>query len=138
MESDLAGQVQAMFKTMYEAADRKYIRPIKRQMFQCGIGCLDDKNTVAKAEDCIENCGQTMKQAMFIVQTEVNAFQGRIDRCLMNCQDDVRHQKDEAKARQLFEGCAEKCVKEFNPVVPEVVKVMTEKLEALKKENNIR
>jgi len=135
---DLGQQVQSMFKTIYEATDRKYIRPIKRHMFQCGMGCLDDKNTISKAEECIDDCGKPMKQAMYIVQTEINAFQGRIDRCLMNCQDDVRHERDEAKAKKLFDSCAEKCIKEFNPHVAEVIKVMTGKLDDLKKEYNLR
>ena len=138
MGDDLGVKVQNMFRTIYEAADVKYIRPIKRQMFQCGIKCLDDKNSVSQAEQCIEDCGRTMQQAMAIVQTEVTAFQGRIDRCLMNCQDDVRHERDESAARKLFDSCAEKCIKEFNPVVPEVIRVMTEKLTTLKKENNVR
>lgn len=58
--------------------------------------------------------------------------QGRIDRCLMNCQDDVRNERDEATAKRIFDSCAAKCVAQFNPVVPEVVKTLCEKLDKLK------
>lgn len=61
-----------------------------------------------------------------------------MDRCLMNCQDDVRNEKEEAKAKRLFEGCAEKCVATFGPAVPEVIKTICEKLDKLKKDNKIR
>ena len=60
-----------------------------------------------------------------------------MDRCLMNCQDDVRNEKEEAVAKRLFEGCAEKCVKSFVPAVPGVIKTLCEKLDRLKKDNKI-
>ena len=108
-------------------------------MFKCGLECLDDKNSVRQAEKCIDECGVPMHKAMNIVQAEVNSFQvsiyssdtllsynslgdltevntnhglslqGRIDRCLMDCQDGVRNERDEAKAKKLFEDCAESC-----------------------------
>lgn len=138
MSEELGSQIQDMFRNIYDAADRKYMRPIKRQMFKCGIDCMDDKYSVKQAEQCIDDCGQTMHQAMNILQTEANAFQGRIDRCLMDCQDQVRNERDEAKAKRTFDGCAEKCVNQFAPTVPEVVKNLCEKLDKLKKDNKIR
>lgn len=102
-------------------------------MFTCGIECLDDKNTVKQTERCIDSCETNMRSAMTIVQKEVNAFQGRIDRCLIDCQDSVRNDKDEAKARYKFDQCAETCVKKFIPAVPEVVKSLCENLDKLKK-----
>lgn len=56
----------------------------------------------------------------------------------MNCQDDVRNERDEAKARRTFDQCAEKCVKDFIPVVPDVVRTLTEKLDKVKKDGKIR
>lgn len=109
----------------------------QRQMFKCGQDCLDDKNSSKQAEQCIDDCGRTLHQAMNLVQKEVTTFQGKIDRCLMDCQDDVRNERDEVKAKRLFEGCAEKCVKKFSPVVPDVVKSICEGLDKLKKENKI-
>lgn len=55
----------------------------------------------------------------------------------MDCQDEVRNEKDEAKAKRTFETCAEKCVKKFSPTVSEVVKNVCEGLSKLKKENKI-
>lgn len=138
MSEELGNQIQTMFKTIYESVDLRYMRVIKRHMFKCGYDCLDEKNSAKQAEQCVDSCGQTMHHAMTILQTEANAFQGRIDRCLMNCQDDVRNEKDETKARKSFDACAEKCVVQFTPVVSEVVKVLSEKLEKLKKDNKIK
>lgn len=134
MSEELGNRIQEMFKSIYEATDRKYLRPLKRDMFKCGIECLNDKNSIREAENCIEKCGQPMHKGMSILQTEVTAFQGRIDRCLMNCQDDVRNEKEEERARKIFDGCAEKCVNQFTPVTAEVIKTICEKLDALKKE----
>lgn len=75
MSDELGNQIQGMFKTIYDASDLKYLRPIKRQMFKCGHDCLEDKNTVKQAEKCIDDCGRPMHKAMIIVQKEINAFQ---------------------------------------------------------------
>lgn len=53
----------------------------------------------------------------------------------MDCQDGVRNERDEAKAKQSFEDCAEVCVKKFVPAVPEVIKSITDALGKLKKES---
>jgi hypothetical protein len=55
----------------------------------------------------------------------------------MNCQDDVRNEKDEATAKRLFDSCAEKCVKNFVPAVPGVIKALCEKLDRVKKDHKI-
>lgn len=62
-------------------------------------------------------------------------LQGRIDRCLMDCQDDARKEKDEQRARDRFDSCATTCVKKFVPAVPEVVKTISDGLEKLKKQH---
>lgn len=65
-------------------------------------------------------------------------MQGRLDRCLMDCQDDVRNKKDEATAKRLFDACAEKCVRTLEPTVPEVIRTLCEKLDKVKKDHQIR
>ena len=55
----------------------------------------------------------------------------------MNCQDDVRNEREEAKAKRLFDECATKCVQQFIPVVPEVVRVLSQKLDKVKKDANV-
>lgn len=37
--------------------------------------CLDDKNSIKQAEQCIEDCGQVMHLAMNTLQSEITAFQ---------------------------------------------------------------
>lgn len=126
MSEELGKKIQDMFQTIYEAADKKHMRQLKRDMFKCGHDCLDDKNSARQAERCIEDCGRPMHKAMNNVQNEINVFQGRIDRCLMDCQDSARSIKQEAEAKHVFEACAEKCVKKFIPLVPDVIKQINE------------
>lgn len=52
----------------------------------------------------------------------------------MDCQDSVRNERDEAKAKRAFDSCAENCVKKFVPAVPDVVKSVCESLDKLKRE----
>lgn len=67
----------------------------------------------------------------------LSQLKGRIDRCLMDCQDSVRNEKDEDRARKLFDGCAERCVVRFVPVVPEVIKTLCEALEKVKRDSGL-
>lgn len=55
----------------------------------------------------------------------------------MDCQDGVRNEKEEEKARRLFDGCAERCVQRFVPIVPEVIRTLCQGLEKVKKDNGI-
>lgn len=55
----------------------------------------------------------------------------------MDCQDSVRNEKEESRARVMFDGCAEKCVKKFVPEVPGVIKTVCENLSALKRDEKI-
>lgn len=55
----------------------------------------------------------------------------------MDCQDSVRNEKDEEKARRIFDSCAKKCVDKFVPDVVEISKTINTNLEKLKKDNNI-
>lgn len=55
----------------------------------------------------------------------------------MDCQDSVRNEKDEDKARRLFDSCAERCVTKFVPVVPEVIKTLCKGLEKVKSDSGI-
>lgn len=55
----------------------------------------------------------------------------------MDCQDSVRNEKDEDRARKLFDGCAERCVVRFVPVVPEVIKTLCEALEKVKRDSGL-
>lgn len=137
MSEELGQKLQDMFKTIYESTDLKYLRPIKRQMFKCGYDCLDETRSIRDAEKCIDDCGKPLHKAMTTVQTEVTAFQGRIDRCLMDCQDGVRNEKDESKARLSFERCAERCLEKFTPNVASVSKNICDSLAKLKKEIHV-
>lgn len=56
----------------------------------------------------------------------------------MDCQDSVRDERDETKAKKAFDGCAERCVDKFIPDVPGVVKTLCQKLDNLKRESNIQ
>lgn len=44
-------------------------------MFKCGHDCLDDKNSIKNAEQCIDDCGRTLHKAMNLVQKEATTFQ---------------------------------------------------------------
>lgn len=131
-EEEIGNKMQNMFRSIYESIDLKYMRPFKREMFKCAHDCLDDGTTSKDAAKCVDECGRTVHEAMATFQNEINAFEGRIDRCLMDCQDLVRNEKEESKARKIFEGCADMCVNKFIPQVPDVSRVICERLEKIK------
>lgn len=78
--------------------------------------CYGNKSASAdEVEGCAQNCSNTMRHVQSIVQNELNQFQGRIERCTMQCQDEANgavsyggSTPEAAQAAML--KCATKCV----------------------------
>lgn len=52
----------------------------------------------------------------------------------MDCQDPIRKERDEEKARRYFDSCATKCVDKFISTAPDVVKSLCKELDDMKKD----
>ncbi|KPJ21320.1 Protein FAM136A, partial [Papilio machaon] len=60
-------------------------------MHRCAAKCCDDPQTsLERVHGCIDNCTTSLNQANEYVQGEINHFQNRLQRCVMDCNDAAR------------------------------------------------
>ena len=53
-------------------------------MHKCAAKCCDDKfSSIDTVQGCIERCSAPLNQAQQFVHTELEGFQGRLQRCVM-------------------------------------------------------
>lgn len=137
MSEELEAKIEKLFANIYLSTDLKFMRPFKRQMYRCGIDCLDDKNELKDIDSCIQTCGKTIHEAMGILTKEGGAFQQQLDRCLTDCQVEVRNEKDDMKAKSRFDVCADKCLAKFTPLSLDVIRTIDEKLDKLERNTRL-
>lgn len=105
-------------------------------MHLCAAKCCDDRAaSIDTVQGCVERCSGNVSKAQRYVHTEVEEFQGRLQRCVMQCNDDVKVQmpaqpSEEEIARYTgqFERCAIKCVDKQIGLVPQMLKSMKQVL----------
>jgi hypothetical protein len=76
--------------------------------------CYDRKNASAQEiQNCVQGCNRKVEVVHNIIQNEMGQLQNRLERCSMNCQDEVRDKmagKDNTPANmELAEKHAMNC-----------------------------
>lgn len=87
-------------------------------MHRCAALCCDNKNTdMRTVAQCIKKCSEETNQASSYIQREIAGYQGRLERCALDCQDNVRDkmtssssESDVERFRKMYEDCVMKCV----------------------------
>lgn len=107
-------------------------------MHFCAAKCCEDKqSSIDSVQGCVERCSAPLNKAQRFVHTELEGFQGRLQRCVMvilirtliscclmydhflifqQCNDDIKNQmppspseSEVTKYTNQFERCAIKC-----------------------------
>ncbi|XP_069140215.1 protein FAM136A-like [Argopecten irradians] len=98
-----------------EELEKGQIRAIEAEMYKCNLKCVENKSyTVEDKDRCLERCSSRMMQIQKYVNSEMENYQNRIQRCAMDCQDKARDQMtskkgDADKIRGEMEQCMIKC-----------------------------
>lgn len=59
-------------------------------MHRCAATCCENKTySIEKVNVCVENCASKLNWAQSFLQKELGEIQNRIQRCVMNCRDDI-------------------------------------------------
>lgn len=62
-------------------------------MHRCAATCCDNReSSLERVQKCVENCSAPLNWAQNYVQEELGSLQNKLQRCVMNCNDDVRVQ----------------------------------------------
>lgn len=80
---------------------------------------------------CVENCSVSLNRAQNYVQKELESLQNKLQRCVMDCNDNIKVQMGDnptevqvEKFTNLFEKCATKCVDSQVSYMPLLLKKM--------------
>lgn len=76
-------------------------------MHRCAAKCCENTDSsLERVQHCVDTCGSNLQQAQNYVQREIETFQNRLQRCVMECNDDIRDKMgpnpNESEVRILF------------------------------------
>lgn len=60
-------------------------------MHQCSAACCEDQNaSIERVQQCVERCSIPLNKAQDYVQKEIQHTQSRLQRCVMQCNDEIK------------------------------------------------
>ncbi|GCB63031.1 hypothetical protein scyTo_0011554, partial [Scyliorhinus torazame] len=108
------------------------------KMFRCSADCCENANaSMEQVHQCIERCHAPLAKAQAAVTGELERFQNRLQRCMMDCNDVGRDAFDsgakEAAVRLKVESCISKCVDDHAILIPSMTRTLKESLASIAK-----
>lgn len=99
-------------------------------MHYCAAKCCENSNySIDRVQQCVEQCSTPLSKAQRYVHKELDTYQNRLQRCVMDCNDDVKDkmgpnpsESDINKYTDQFEKCAVKCVDKHVNLIPQMLK----------------
>ncbi|XP_077992897.1 protein FAM136A-like [Glandiceps talaboti] len=128
MADAVQARVENAVKTSVEQLDREHLRKMQATMYSCCANCCNTPSySMDEAQRCIEKCSVPLQQAQTYVQNELGDFQDRLQRCAMQCQDELkdfaaRGNVDEVMMRRQVEQCLNKCADKHIALLPSMMK----------------
>ncbi|RZF44929.1 hypothetical protein LSTR_LSTR013119 [Laodelphax striatellus] len=124
------------FHRLLDDLDKSHLRKLQYDMHMCAAQCCQTKDgTMEQVHQCMKNCNIPVDNAQTVVQNEVSSIQTRLERCIMQCNDDVRDDMspnptsaEMTKYNQKFESCASKCFDNVLLNIPKLANKITQKL----------
>ncbi|XP_066255441.1 protein FAM136A-like [Euwallacea similis] len=131
-------RIEQEMTRMINELDLQYLRKMQADMHTCAATCCNNRDSsLEKVQKCVENCSGSLNWAQNYVQRELELLQNKLQRCVMDCNDNVRVQmgpnpnEDEVeKFTKIFENCATKCVDSQVNYIPSLLKKMKNDLES--------
>ncbi|KAL3286315.1 hypothetical protein HHI36_000824 [Cryptolaemus montrouzieri] len=122
---------QEMTKIINEL-DLEYLRKMQADMHRCAAKCCDNKSTSLEGvQKCVDRCSTTLNWAQNYVQTNLTQLQNKLQRCVLDCNDDIKVKmgpnptdQEVEKFTALFEDCAKNCVDKQIDYMPSLLRKM--------------
>mmetsp|Transcript_19951 Transcript_19951/g.24617 ORF Transcript_19951/g.24617 Transcript_19951/m.24617 type:complete len:152 (-) Transcript_19951:826-1281(-) len=114
----LNARLEGAAKIVVDEIERSLLRPVARNAYACVVKCYDDagqNGSVEAIDHCSQRCQAPYQMANNVVQQEVGQFQNRLNRGMMQCNDDASAmitpdvQKDSRKMKKV-EDTILKCI----------------------------
>ena len=137
---DLQNEIEKLQDNMVD----KIFRPVMKDSFSCAAKCCINANS-KNLNHCAENCMKKMPVMQNIVQQEMQTFQQRLQRCQMNCNEEVQDKVSMADMSRLSESakdeleqqlrsCANRCFVNFRGKIPSLYSRIEHQVRQLNKE----
>ncbi|XP_018328812.1 protein FAM136A [Agrilus planipennis] len=125
-------RVEQEMSNLVNEIDRDYLRKMQADMHRCAIKCCEnDSYSVEKVQRCVETCSLPLQNAQNYVQKELEQLQSRLQRCVMDCNDEIKDKmgpnpsdSEIEKFTNMFEKCAVKCVDKHLNIIPQTTKAI--------------
>ncbi|XP_073992035.1 protein FAM136A-like [Rhodnius prolixus] len=129
-------RVEDAMKKIVNEIDTEYLRKMQANMHRCAARCCDNNtDSMEQVHQCVQNCSSGLTEAEHFVKQEFSTVQNRLQRCIMDCNDEIRDKAgptpsdtDMDKYGAVFEKCAIKCVDKHVEQLPAMLKRMKEVL----------
>ncbi|XP_060536196.1 protein FAM136A-like [Cylas formicarius] len=125
-------RIEQEMTKMINELDLQYLRKMQADMHRCAAKCCEDNQaSLERVQKCVEKCSVSLNWAQSYVQKELEGLQNKLQRCVMDCNDDVRVKmgvnptdSEVEKFTKIFEDCATKCVDKQIDFMPSLLKRM--------------
>jgi len=90
---ELNAKMETEARVVLDGLEKQWLRKIAKSSYQCVITCFDKAGTTGPSDvldQCSHNCQAKYSNANSIVQNETAQFQNRLNRAMMDCQDQAR------------------------------------------------
>ncbi|XP_029651096.1 protein FAM136A [Octopus sinensis] len=129
---DIQARVQNAVNSMITQLDQECLRKMQGDMYRCGANCCDNVNSnMEDVHRCIDRCSEPVNRAQSLIQNEIQMFQDRLQRCALDCKDQVRDRMnptatDMTQYRGELESCVRKCSETHINLIPTLMKRIRE------------
>lgn len=125
-------RIEQEMTKMINELDLQYLRKMQADMHRCAAACCDNKDSsLERVQKCVESCSLSLNFAQNYVQKELEGLQNKLQRCVMDCNDEVRvkmgpnpTESEIEKFTKVFEDCATKCVDKQISYIPSLLNRM--------------
>nr|CAD7264870.1 unnamed protein product [Timema shepardi]CAD7440260.1 unnamed protein product [Timema bartmani] len=129
-------RVETAMQKLVNDVDKIYLRKLQGDMHRCAAKCCDNNDlTVEKVHQCVERCSISLHQAQNFVQVEIDHMHNRLQRCVMQCNDEIKdkmgpnpNENEVMRYTQMFEKCTVKCVDTHIDLIPNLLARMKQVL----------
>lgn len=118
--ADPSIQLQKETEKLLERLGNSTFKPLRKKCFLCSSKCCDSKGSMTEFQQCVAKCDEPAQRVEELTSRELESFQNRIQRCVMDCQDQAKDQIPIDASKQTpqlmerlnkeVEICARKCV----------------------------
>uniref|UniRef100_T1IIX2 Protein FAM136A n=1 Tax=Strigamia maritima TaxID=126957 RepID=T1IIX2_STRMM len=136
MAEATVARVQLAVDKFLTDIDKFSLRKLQANMHACALKCCQNEDaSLEQVQRCVQDCSGPLSSAQSYVQTEMNSFQDRLQRGVLECQDKIRDkigpntsEDDVMVYRGEFEKCVDKCADTHINLLPLMFKRMKETL----------